>query len=361
VNVRVLLLAAAVPLALAVSAFAGASAGDTIVFGLHVKGKPDRAIVMRADGTGPRAIPLRAPSCAGCIHVSPDGTQLLTAAAAGKRITTAVEGLDGSGYHALPLPGHTLNLGPGAWSRNGRRIAFEGWGSDRVQNGLYDANVDGTALRRLTKSPGGDHDIPLVYSPNGAWLLFARSKTADDSDPADLFAVSSSGGRVYKLNPAGTDVRWGFGSPASWSADSRTVAFAALDDTPAADAGRSALFTVTPRGRDVRRITPWGVWTTSARFSPDGAWIAFDRLHDGLSGHDLLVVRPDGSGTRTVVNDARDGIGSCCARWSPDGEALVFQRGDAAAATLWTVHTDGTGLKEVSSTAGEYPFYAWVR
>ena len=30
------------------------------------------------------------------------------------------------------------------------------------------------------------------------------------------------------------------------------------------------------------------------------------------------------------------GAGTCCAAWSPDGEALVFQAGDADAATMYT-------------------------
>jgi Tol biopolymer transport system component len=71
-------------------------------------------------------------------------------------------------------------------------------------------------------------------------------------------------------------------------------------------------------------------------------------------------MRPDGTGVRTVVSAASGGLGSCCASWSPDGTQLVFQRGDPSAATLWTVKADGTALKEISSTAGEYAFYAWV-
>ncbi len=358
-NIRVWLVAGLAVTAAAgtISALAGADSGDTIVFGLHVHGKPDRVVVVRPDGTGRVSLRLPPPGCAGCLQVSSDGTGLLTAAYKGKRITTAVEKLDGSGYRAFRLPGRTLNLGPGAWSTDGRRIAFEGWAERGAQNGMYTGSaVDGSGLRRVTNSRGPSHDIPLVYSPDGRWILFARSTTADDSTPADLYAVQTDGRALQKLNPSGTGVRWGsFGTPATWSADSRTIAFAAFA-LRSSDAGRSAVFTITPQGARIHRITPWEEWTTSARFSPNGAWIAFDRL----PGHDLLLMRPDGTGVRTVVSAARDGLGSCCAAWSPDGTHLVFQRGDASAATLWTVKADGTALKEISSTAAEYAFYAWV-
>ncbi len=358
-NIRVWLLAGlAVIVAVGtISALAGVTAGDRIVFGLHMHGKPDRVVVVRPDGTGRVSLRLPPPGCSGCLQVSSDGTHLLLAANQGKRITTAVERLDGSGYRAFRLPGQALNLGPGAWSTDGRRIAFEGWAARSAQNGMYTGSaVDGSGLRRVTTSGGRSHDIPLVYSSDGSWILFARSATADDSKPADLYAVKTDGTALRKLNPRGTGIRWGFfGSPATWSADSRTIAFAAFD-LRAFDTGRSAVFTIAPNGGRLHRITPWEGWTTGARFSPNGAWIAFDRL----PGHDLLLMRPDGTGVRTIVSAASDGIGSCCAGWSPDGTQLVFQRGDSSAATLWTVKADGTALKEISSTAAEYAFYAWV-
>jgi Tol biopolymer transport system component len=344
----------------AASGGAGSPPAGTIVFGLHDAGTPDRVLATRADGSGRRVLPLPRPVCVECIRLSPDGARVLTAArGAGARITTAVAHLDGSGYRVFRLPAGTLNLGPGAWSPDGGRIAFEGWDSSRPgRNGVYIGSaLDGGGLRRVTVSPGREHDVPLVFSPDGSAILVARSRTAADSAPADLYVVRANGGGLRRLSPPGTAVHWDtlFGSePASWSPDGKTIAFAAFDLT-SADAGRTAVFTVSSTGAHLRRITPWREWTTSARFSPDGRWIAFDRL----PGHDLYVMRPDGSGVRDVVSAASDGLGSCCAVWSPDGAHLLFQRGDAPAATLWTVNLDGSGLREVSASAGEYGIYAW--
>lgn len=114
VNIRLWLLAGLALTAAAgtISALAGANSGDLIVFGLHVHGKPEQAVVIRPDGTGRVSLRLPPPGCSGCLQVSSDGTRLLTAAYQGKRITTAVEKLDGSGYRAFRLPGRTLNSAP---------------------------------------------------------------------------------------------------------------------------------------------------------------------------------------------------------------------------------------------------------
>jgi Tol biopolymer transport system component len=149
-------------------------------------------------------------------------------------------------------------------------------------------------------------------------------------------------------------VNWSFGSPASWSRDSRTIAFAAFDSR-SNDPGRSAVFTVAPTGADLRRIIWCGQWITSGRFSPDGHWIAFDRL----PGHDLFLMHANGSGLTKIVSATSSGIGSCCAVWSPDSTHLLFQRGDAGTATLWTVKADGTELTQLTTLPGRYEAYSW--
>jgi Tol biopolymer transport system component len=340
---------------------AAGSSNGTIVYAVHPAGKAERVFVVSPVGSNRRVVPLPATACRDCVRLSPDGKRLLTAdLGPGKRITTATLGLDGSGYRVFRLPGKTLNLGPGEWSPNGSRIAFEGWDDARPgRNGLYTGrSADGGGLRRVTASPGRDHDIPLSYSPDGSRILFARSKTDADHSPADLYVVRADGRGPLKLNPAGTAVSTPFGSPASWSADGKTVAFAAFD-LRSWGSGTSAVFTSSPLGGDVRRITPWGSWTTSARFTPDGRWIVFDR-NAGPAGHDVFLVRPDKTGLRTILSAATDGLGSCCAVWSPDGKYLVFQRGEASTASLWTMNADGGELRELSKTPGFY-HYVWGR
>ena len=137
-----------------------------------------------------------------------------------------------------------------------------------------------------------------------------------------------------------------FGSPASWSPDGR-VTFAAFQH-PAAGDGVSAVFVTLQGAQDVRRITDWGLWTTSARWSPDGRQIVYDTVNGHVGAHDLFVIDPDG-GSPALVPTPNDG-GSCCAMWTPNGKALVYETGRRDNdMDLWTANVDGSGTFRLTS------------
>lgn len=81
----------------------------------------------------------------------------------------------------------------------------------------------------------------------------------------------------------------------SWSADGKFAAFS-YSDQPNGTPTKLWLFDAVIK-----------TWTSLAQFayidppfwSPDGAWIAF-RTQDGLGGEDVHVIRPDGSGLKSV-------------------------------------------------------------
>ncbi len=306
---------------------------------------------------------LATPSECCVIEFSRDGRRLMVIAdAPDGRIATATLDADGSNYEVLPLPNGNLNLVPGSWSADGSRIAFEGFDeSDPSRNGIYTADsVDGGGLVRVTHVSGGVHDVPYAYSPDGSMLLLTRTDRSGQTENAslDLFVVHADGTGLHRLNPPGTwvDPLYG-GSPASWSPDGRTIAFAGFDRS-ATDEARSAVFTVRPDGSGYTRITAWGDWSTSAHYSPDGRWIAFDKVADVGGGHDLFVVHPDGSEPTDITPGAD---GACCAEWSPDSRSLVFQGGgsDEQHTFLWAVGVDGMAVTQVSTIPGEYAAYRW--
>jgi hypothetical protein len=56
---------------------------------------------------------------------------------------------NGSHKRTIPLPDATLNLGPGAWSPNGARIAFEGWDETNPgRNGESASEIPSVGQRR---------------------------------------------------------------------------------------------------------------------------------------------------------------------------------------------------------------------
>jgi hypothetical protein len=112
-----------------------------------------------------------------CPRFSPDRTKILWSSLTpdDERITTAIVRADGSHRQTIPIHDPTLNLGPGAWSSDGKQIAFDGWDDSNPQrNGVYLADVpDGTNRVRLTRNPLGTSDAPQDFSPDGSQIVFS--------------------------------------------------------------------------------------------------------------------------------------------------------------------------------------------
>jgi Tol biopolymer transport system component len=103
--------------------------------------------------------------------------------------------------------------------------------------------------------------------------------------------------------------------------------------------------------------------TQPVAWSPDGRWIAFARTTSGqqhdargypILHDDVFIVNADGSGLRqlTHTGDAWNPV------WSADGREIVFARAsyyvsvqhqtEGITASMWTVHPDGTGLRQLT-------------
>lgn len=230
---------------------------------------------------------------ASCAVWFPDGSRILiTDDTAGRPLRPAVVMPDGTGRARLDgVDDRRLNLGCGDVSPDGRRVVVEGFNdARRSRDGIYSIrSSDGGGLRRLTRGIDG---VPR-YSPDGSRLVFFREKLGLHPD--------SSG----------------------------------------------ALFVIDADGTGLRRITPWGGAFLGQEWSPDGAWIVFQRPFGLLS-----LVRPDGSGLHTVPVSLPAGTGAVQPSWSADGRWILFalQRGDAS--TIYAVRPDGSGLRPVTSTDG---------
>ena len=255
---------------------------------------------------------------------------------------------------SLAIAGMTPGLG--VVSPDGSRIAV--WAARAVDphRGALEVHSGGRwyQIGRIS----GRRVRPLAFSPDGSQVLVFRPTAGAGVGEVGVVRIATA--RYQRLTPPGM-VSWCcyWGSPASWSPDGR-VAFAAFEHPPKGDAmsdGESAVF-VTEHGTDgVRRVTDWGLWTTSARWSPDSRLVAYDTANQRKGLHDLFVIDPDG-GSPSLVATPHDG-GSCCALWSPNGKALIYEtgRGDGHL-DLWTVNLDGTGTFHLTSDASSDLTYA---
>jgi len=313
------------------------------------------------------------------IEVTPDGavvghlplqhTCCLTQSTAARRFAVLVVGpgplrlvTTGGGFtSSMPLPNRdaTLRLTPGAWSPDGKVLAMAGVDPARpARDGVYAMSVAGD-LHRLTVAPRARPQRPLEYSPDGrSLLLFQR----DRKGRFGTLYVARRDGRVTRVSSPGGVTCCYFGSPASWSPDGRSIAFAGFTRRPGVPPGLSAVFIAPAGGGRAHRITDPGEWTTGAMWSPSGSWIAFDKAASGAF-HSVFLMHPDGSGLH-MVDPALAAVGSCCAQWSPDGRYLVYEHvehGSNDHVALYVVNVDGPAhRRRITGVNGSYMSFGWV-
>ena len=158
---------------------------------------------------------------------------------------------------------------------------------------------------------------PIAWSPDGERIAFARNRRgAYGSLVDDLYVVEVASGDVRRLT---TDRR---ASSPSFAPDGRRLAFVGVDG-PTAN-----VYTLDLETGAERRLTDFAgdVQITTARWSPDGASVAF-AVFDADGRRDLAVLdlaggavtRLDtGGGAPPADRDDRLPV------WSPAGDALAF-------------------------------------
>jgi Tol biopolymer transport system component len=271
---------------------AGGSYGDETVF------------TTGANGSNARRITAVGATC--CPRWSPGGTRILIAAQAPDgRITTGIINPDGSHERLLPLPGKTLNLGPGAWSPDGSRIAFEGWSDKRPGlQGIYVArSTDGGGLARIAHCSVSQDDRPMGWSADGAEIFFfravARFPTITQEPLGSIYAVHVNGTHLRRVTPA---------------------------DLPVEVAGNAG-----------------------GKVSADGSWIVF------TSSGVIWKIRTNGTGLTKVYHDPKGRL-AITPTWSPDGRFILFGLDPAGSLAvtatapsngLYVIRADGTGLTPV--------------
>lgn len=209
--------------------------------------------------------------------------------------------------------------------------------------------------RRLTQD--GANASPR-WSPSGGWLTFARGQqvwitrsNGLDAHPADNLSASE----------------------AAWSPRADRLAYLAgggLVVTSADGSGRKQL--IAPPGN------PPSSAITALAWSPDGAWIAFEKLERATAGENqpprvlaqgIWRVKADGTETQPVyVNADPFATQSYLADWSPDGRLVLFWRGMQMSASLGmdggpllAVPLTGAAPTELTSQMLMHPdFLSWA-
>jgi Tol biopolymer transport system component len=211
------------------------------------------------------------------------------------------------------------------WSSDSRSIAFVKPSTDGT--GMIEiVEIDTGALRDVQPNfaAGVSLGTPLVWSPDGRWLLARVSAASVNADGVRFVRINATTGETVEIARMHHLAEPG----AHWSSDSKRFAFARTDpcDNPPCQSS------IVVEDVDLSRAVPISdpeKFSSNPVWSPHDSWIAFTSRNPGGDGpytiSTLSIVRPDGRDLRVLAETA---IFADSLSWSADGTKLAFSTAD---------------------------------
>jgi Tol biopolymer transport system component len=223
-----------------------------------------------------------------------------------------------------------------AWAPDGRRVVYRDSRRGINQDDeIYVVDADGSNARNLTRA---SNDWGPDWSPDGRTIVFNSDR---EGPPMGGYLIDADGSHLRRI-PADLWLEY----PA-WSPDGTRIAFMGGDSASEYD-----IWIVDVDGSNLVQLTDspgpdgWPAW------SPDGTRIAFSSVRDDCSysdapdcrttgdigpHHDVWVVNVDGTGLARVTPEFGQFM-----TWSPDGQELLVSGFD-----LSVIRPDGTGRASI--------------
>jgi Tol biopolymer transport system component len=263
---------------------AGPAINGQIVFGRFDESLGDTVIyVVNPDGSHLRAI--RPGEIYEGPTWSPDGSRIA--------LGHAVVDADGSNYRAWDQSGNAFNVECWDWSPDGQRMLCEGFSDSAADDvsihGVYTVRAsDGGDLRRLSEP--GRAGIPGAYSPDGR--MVAWGEECGDDGPCNLIVANVDGSGQRRLG-----IRQ-YGAGLAWAPDGRSILASNAGDLFSIDVATGQATQIVINGDPTAEIH-------GAQWSPDGTRILIKRAM-GPDNNDLFTMLPDGTDLVQVTNDPDD-------------------------------------------------------
>ena len=197
---------------------------------------------------------------------------------------------------------------------------------------LWAMRPDGSARLRLTHNTVPDDDGD--WSPDGRHIVFTSwhdSVPGETFRRPDIFVMNADGTGEVRLHDAAYSAQH-----ARWSPDGALIAFEEYDVT----LGGSRVWLMNVDGSNAHPVTSAGNF--SPEWAPDGSRILFVSEREPRRYWTMYTIARDGSDERVVATD-----GACRAnvwgpRWSPDGARIAYTCDAGVASSLHSIRADGT-------------------
>jgi len=229
------------------------------------------------------------------------------------------------GIAAPPAAFGRMRLAP-----DGSRIAVQVADPRKGTRDIWIYDAERGLGQRLTADPVDA--VAPVWSPRGDRIAFGSGREG----PVDIYVkpANSAGDEQLLLREKGVQL------PMDWSPDGSRIVY---EDWSAGRSPQRQLWVLPLAGRrDRAPLLSTSFSTSQARYSPDGAWIAFVSEESGRQ--EVYVVPASGQGAIRRVSAS----GGSLPRWKGDGKELLYlaNNGD-----LVSVATQPTGELQLGSAS----------
>ena len=266
--------------------------------------------------------------------------------------------------------------------RDGDRI--RGPVGDRGISNIYMSDYDGARQQRVTISKS--LDISPVWAPDGRSIAFSSWRT----NFQDIYVLYPYGGPELQNPTKGNSSKQSY-LPA-WSPDGSKLAFTSTRD------GNAEIYIMNRDGSGVQRLTNHPMIDVTPTWSPTGTQLAFTSDRTGTP--QIYIINADGTQLQQITREtycdrptwspaplneiaysARSGAGNIIKvfdfatrstraltdnignnespAFSPNGRHIAFVSSRAGKEQIFTIHRDGSGLRQITRTGtNRYPHWS---
>jgi Tol biopolymer transport system component len=193
-----------------------------------------------------------------------------------------------------------------------------------------------------------------AISANDGRIAFVRASgrfraDEDGYEHQGIYTMSADGSGLRRITLPRTGTARD--DEPQWSPDSRQIVFVRTN-LSAKPAGSQAVFVVNTDGSELRRITPWKLRAGDGpNWSPDGTRVLFrSNESEDFTNSNLFTVGSDGTGLKQVTHVTPE-TRLYSSGFSPDGRSITFgMQGTSGEADVFTMRLDGKGLTQVTRT-----------
>ncbi len=255
---------------------------------------------------------------------------------------------DGSDVKQLTDLGPDSGAAWESWSPDGKQIVLNEYRSPDFLGQLWLMNADGSNQRLLFAEGDLDEERPS-FTPDGASVVFSRCQL--DGETCTLYQIKTDGSGLTPVT------KFDFGIQdlsAAYSPVGEKLGF-----TSVARGGIiCAIYVTTAQGSKPHQITPPSLSARQPDWAPDGTKIVFSTHCGNPQNEEIWVVDTNGNGLRRLTKNGNDyfsGPHDFHPSWSPQGDAIVFERdaSDFSSFGIFIMKADGSRPTQVRNLSGK--------